>query len=753
MLNQPKLKDCFHWYSKGSEAVFLVSERDSIVLSESIYQLLMPLLDGHHTTNEIVDLLPEISATEIFYALMLMEKKGYIIENQKPLPDNFAIFCEHLNIEPKQAYSRLQATKVKVNSLGVNMPIGYFYDNLKSLQIKVLEEAELEPDLEIVLTDTYLRDSLNDFNQKALLRSTPWMLVKPVGTIVWIGPIFYPRKTGCWQCLAQRLRNNSPITEAITKNKDPLPLRPLGSLPSTLESTLGTVATEVFKWIVQGENRGLEGRLVVHDHLTLTTQNHILVKRPQCPSCGKIFKQVNRKPLPIILGHRQKKFTADGGHRNCSPEETLRKYQHHISPITGVVRELRKVEQLDNSLSHTYRAKHHFVTMFDNLQSLRQNLAGRSAGKGRMEQQAKVSGLCEAIERYSGVFSGDENRQTASYQQMGDKAIHPNTCMNFSQAQYENRLQWNASVSSWFQRVPDPFDEEREIEWTPVWSLTHQTFKYLPTAYCYYGYPKPQNLDCWADSNGCAAGNTLEEAILQGFMELVERDCVALWWYNRLPRPKVDLESFDDPYFQNLTAYYRSLDRQLWVLDLTNDLNIPVFAAITCRIESDVKDITLGFGSHFDAKLAVGRALTELNQILPNVLSAKADGRTQYPPFGDPLAIKWWTTATLENQPYLVPDPRVTSKVSSDYLQGWSDDLLEDVRRCQQIAEQNGMEMLVLDQTRPDIGLKVVKTIVPGMRHWWRRLGPGRLYDIPLKNNWLQTPLAEDQLNPWTMWM
>jgi ribosomal protein S12 methylthiotransferase accessory factor YcaO len=62
-----------------------------------------------------------------------------------------------------------------------------------------------------------------------------------------------------------------------------------------------------------------------------------------------------------------------------------------------------------------------------------------------------------------------------------------------------------------------------------VWSLTRQEFRYLPTAYCYYG-PAGQRQDefCRADSNGSAAGNSLEEAILQGFLELVERDCVAL---------------------------------------------------------------------------------------------------------------------------------------------------------------------------------------------------------------------------------
>ena len=63
------------------------------------------------------------------------------------------------------------------------------------------------------------------------------------------------------------------------------------------------------------------------------------------------------------------------------------------------------------------------------------------------------------------------------------------------------------------------------------------------------------------------------------------------------------------------------------------------------------------------------------------------------------------------------------------------------------------MELLVLDQTRSDIGLRVVKVIVPGMRHMWKRLGLGRLYDIPVKMGWLKESLTEDKLNPFPMWM
>ena len=68
--------------------------------------------------------------------------------------------------------------------------------------------------------------------------------------------------------------------------------------------------------------------------------------------------------------------------------------------------------------------------------------------------------------------------------------------------------------------------------------------------------------------------------------------------------------------------------------------------------------------------------------------------------------------------------------------------------------EQRGLEVLVLDQTRPDIGLPAIQVIVPGLRHFRPpRLAPGRLYDVPVQLGWLRAPLAEDQLNPTPMFL
>ena len=90
---------------------------------------------------------------------------------------------------------------------------------------------------------------------------------------------------------------------------------------------------------------------------------------------------------------------------------------------------------------------------------------------------------------------------------------------------------------------------------------------------------------------------------------------------------------------------------------------------------------------------------------------------------------------------------------SGIYLQRWTDDLRDDVLFCQELVEKNGMEMLVLDQTRPDIGLPVVKVIVPGLRHFWARFAPGRLYDVPVAQGWHPAPLSEEELNPVPMFL
>jgi ribosomal protein S12 methylthiotransferase accessory factor len=525
------------------------------------------------------------------------------------------------------------------------------------------------------------------------------------------------------------------------------------TLPSTIQTAYSLAATETAKWIVTRHNERVEGRIITLDVETLTKHDHQLVRRPQCPACGDAKRVAITQTEPLVLQNRKKIFTSDGGHRLLSPEDTVQKLAHHISPITGIVNLLQSssFSTQEPLLAPVYIAGHNFIHVARDevldWHFLQASVRGASAGKGRQDTQAKASALCEAIERYSGVFQGDEARVRARFSELGDAAIPPNDCMLFSKRQMRNRTVENAagSPATW---APEPFDANLEIEWSPVGSLTQGRRRYVPTAYCYYGYSrKYQAWFAHADSNGCAAGHCKEEAILQGFLELVQRDGVALWWYNRLGKPVVDLASFAEPYFQELQAYYQIIHRNLWVLDLTSDLDIPIFAALSRRNDQPVEDIIFGFGAHFDPRLAILRALTEVNQALPVVLAGTPDFQGKHPTV-DLQLVSWWKNATIDNQPYLIPDRGLAPKRKADYVSRWNDDLSTDVLACVQIAQEKELETLVLDQTRPDTGMHVVKVIVPGLRHFWPRFAPGRLYEVPVHMGWLKEAKTEADLNP-----
>jgi ribosomal protein S12 methylthiotransferase accessory factor len=743
---RPQFKRCFRYEIVPSEGVFLLSEQGYFLLSGATYIHLAPYLDGRYTETELVKLLNgQVSAPELFYALERLRRRGYIVDAAPSMPPAQAAFWDMLEVDPTIATRRLQESTVSITSFG-RVESAPLQSSLEELGIHVIKNGKRR----IVVTDDYLQNGLDAFNQEMLEHNRPWMLVKPVGAEIWIGPVFIPGQTGCWACLAHRLQGHRKVESYLKAKMDtpgPFPTS-LSATPSTLQVASGLAATEIAKWI-GCDNTTLTGKIVTLNTLTLEKNEHVLTQRPQCPTCGSPDMFTAAQSAPPKLQSRKKSFTIDGGHRIASPGETFKQFEHHISPITGIVSDLQEVsvKRDKTGLTRSYVADHNFVQMNDDRYFMRENLRGRAGGKGKLDDQAKAGALCESIERYSGVFQGDEARIRAKLKDL-DTAIHPNDCMRFSQQQFENREEWNKK-DSWFNWVPEPFDEEMDIEWSPVWSLTCNESRYVPTAYCYYGYSQKYN--AWfarADANGCATGNSREEAILQGFMELVERDCVALWWYNRLKKPAVDLSGFGDPYFQQLQEFYLTLQRDLWVLDITSDLNIPAFAAISRRNDQEIEDIMFGFGAHFDPHIAILRALTELNQLLPAVSSEKSKRLSP-----DREDIHWWQTATIENQPYLAPDETLPQMTESDYPRNWSDDLYTDVMSCVQIAQAKGLETLVLDQTRPDIGLHVVKVIVPGMRHFWARFGPGRLYDVPVQMGWLDAPLPEDRLNPYYMFL
>jgi oxazoline/thiazoline synthase len=100
----------------------------------------------------------------------------------------------------------------------------------------------------------------------------------------------------------------------------------------------------------------------------------------------------------------------------------------------------------------------------------------------------------------------------------------------------------------------------------------------------------------------------------------------------------------------------------------------------------------------------------------------------------------------LRKHAYVLPHGRSISRArSAEFAKR---DRREQVLACVKLVKRFGLDFLVLDQTRPDIEVPVVRVIVPGLRHFYRRFAPGRLYDVPLTLGLRKRPLRETALNP-----
>jgi len=771
MLKIPRLKSCYHAEFLDDDKIMLTSEKENVLLTGKPYYLVLSNLqnggaDIHRLTAGLAD---RLSDFEIFYILEVLEKKGYLTETVPDLPETTAAYWDTQGIDVGRMQAVLREKKVSIETVGP-ASVSAFREPFRQAFEQMGLNFGSSPELRVVITDNYQHDRLREINRQAIDENRPWMLVKPTGVQQWFGPVFIPGQTACWECLNHRLTIHNPLnTYYRTRNQNSgnIPI-PQAFLQQTLQAAAARTAREVAKWLYfldlkrptvdspgeKGNRLTLEGVVWALDEATLESERHGLKKRPQCTTCGRPIER-KRLPEPVELKKETRGIAGNaGGYRSVTAEETLERYSCLVSPITGVVKALKPYYRETDSPVYNYSSGPNTALRSKSLFWLNSHIRSINGGKGKTKVQAETGALCEAVERYSMTYLGEEHIVSTSLEKLGDSGIHPNRCMNFSRRQYRHREEINSQCTKFFAMVPVPFEPDRQMDWSPVYSLTNRCFKYLPTQFCYTQYPEADEsrLFSYPDSNGCAAGNTIEEAVLQGLLELVERDAVALWWYNMLPRPAVDLESFDEPYLLEIAAYYRQRGRKLRVLDLTSDLGIPVFAAISHRPgltkEPPRENILFGFGAHVDAKIAVERAVVELNQLLP---IADAPG-TQHEKgkylTNDRIFVDWLDNATMENQPYLAPMSNVPFKTAADYQALCDANIYDSVQFCRKQVEASGMELLALDLTRRDIGMPVVRVIVPGMRHFWKRLGPGRLYDIPVKTGRLQCARTEEQMNP-----
>ena len=743
IVERPALTPHLNFHAVGEQQTLLVSETFNTLMHGQLTCDLLPLLDGRRPLDEIVVALRgRHDAADVRAAVVSLSARGYVVSADHGMDRSRAAYWSSLGASPRWAEQRLKESHVAVAGDDDRL--------IRHLNASGVGVGQDDPNLTVVVCDDYLEARLAQVNRRQLASRAPWMPVRPRGIEPLFGPVFRGEEEApCWACLAYRMRSHQEVHNFLRNSAgEEAAFKAFAADPAVLEALCGLIAGEIAKWLV------LEQDATIHEYAIsmhvgmLASSRHRVLRRPQCKACGDdALHRPDRPPVALRLQSSPKSVSNSGGTRTVAPEVTLAKYRHLVSPVSGVVTWLRRTTDETDSWLHVHWAGSNLGMRSRTLSSLRRSLRSKSAGKGSTREQSEISALCEAVERYSGAYHGDEIRERRRFVEFArEDAIHPNDAQLFSDHQLDNAESINAKGHP-YNVVPPRLDPEAEIDWTPVWSLTQQRHRHLPTSMLYSMAPEQRGpSDLIADSNGCAAGNTVEEAILQGFYELAERDAFAIWWYNRLRVPAVDFSSFDDAYLASAAENYARYERDVWILDVTSDIRIPAFVALSRRPDAKTEDIIYGAGAHADPRIAALRAICELNQCLTWLpRPGSGDGR---PMIDDPLALWWWKTARLADCEWLAPRTDALLRTAADYPAVESTDTRDDVEYCRALVEASGLEFLVLDQTRPDIGMPVVRVIVPGMRHFWARFAPGRLYDVPVGMGRRKHPLAEADLNP-----
>ena len=383
------------------DVVLLLSEEGFYPFEGTFYKQLIPLLDGNNTFQEIASQLQEkYSPIEVARVINQLTQDNYLANDSDSLSTEQSAFWDAQNVK---IISPSGANRVSIHAYGsVNTePL------LTALQALDIHTSDTQPVLKIALAEDYLNPDLREFSQEA---AAPWMLVKPVGVQIWIGPVFVPEKTACWECLAHRLRLNRKADMLVKNKTGNLPSLPRVSLPATQQVAMQLAATQVTRWIVSPDEHPLLNKLITLNPVTMEVQHHTITKRPQCPVCGDNTLPEQR---PIILESQPKSKRSDGGHRTLSPEEMLDRYQHHVSPITGIVDHLKALT--DDGVTHVYSSGNNHPWEIHNWETLRNMMRNNAGGKGVTEAQAKASALGEALERYSSNYDKTESYLKASY--------------------------------------------------------------------------------------------------------------------------------------------------------------------------------------------------------------------------------------------------------------------------------------------------------------------------------------------------
>lgn len=310
-------------------------------------------------------------------------------------------------------------------------------------------------------------------------------------------------------------------------------------------------------------------------------------------------------------------------------------------------------------------------------------------GKGFTTEAAMASAAMECFERHAGENTPIETF-TAAYADL-DAAI-PQDLLPLSR----NSL----------------FHPELPEQWTWATDLHTGEQVAVPTVMVSlerFKHPRSSLLPFSFSSNGLNSGNTTSEALIGGLYEVIERDattCTKVSWESGVPYRRVDLSTAPSPDIAELVDLIHAADLEVVTFDCTVDTGVPTFTSYLCDLGNPAMGVYHGYGTHLDPQVAVIRSICEAAQgRLVFIAGSRDDSFRHHRRLHE---INAAAHRTLLGQPFTV-DLRDIADESTDTFE-------DDGRTLLSKLEAIGIEQILwADITHPDVGVDVVRVIVPGL--------------------------------------
>ena len=393
--------------------------------------------------------------------------------------------------------------------------------------------------------------------------------------------------------------------------------------------------------------------------------------------------------------HKGEKKYWTGTQRSVAPEQTL----ETIRPVmrkAGITR-LANITGLDRiGIPTTLSMRPNGLTL------------SNSSGKGLTMEAAMASGAMEAIE----LFHAEVCRlrsERLSYHQVADR--YP--CLTVDELPLARSA---------------PFTPDWPYLWTFGWDLVAQHEVALPLCMVHMGNRQERIDDLFSfqvTSNGLASGNNMLEAINAGLFEAVERDAVTChrerWHTTGEAPPVVKLETVEHPLARKLLDHLEGVGIATIMFDCTLDTDVPVYMVFLVDLLWQNVGVFKGYGAHLDPEIAMTRALTEAAQgRVVNIAGSRDDlfrhkERRLRSDLNDRSAMG--LLAHLEP----AVDARERRSEASPTFEG--DTLLA----VEKLRAAGLSKVLVVDLSRDDFPVNVVKVVVPGLEGYtFENYRPGR---------------------------